>query len=167
MDWFFIVLASLLIVASITVVPLVIPEKRGLWTLASFTGLLVLLLLVTCMFVRGSWFFLVALPILGFCLILPWAMFLCIRYTKWNPFTKAGAVALLIGGFVAIANDIITWIVYGKLTFQMLRVNLFNWNHLNFDANSNFIISVGCIIAGILLLVVGAKLKKKGDIEAK
>ncbi len=228
LDWFFIVLASMLIVASLTVVPLVVPEKRGLWTLASFTGSLVLLLLVTCIFVRGNWFFLaaipvifglsvaflpfvmyqiplpevckdkkgllvmlwdttwllaiiivcgihssysrywqVALPILGFCLILPWAMFLCIRYTKWNPFTKAGVMALLIGGFVAIANDVITWIVDGQLTIQMLRVNLLNWNLNNIDANSNFITSVGCVIAGIIFIVIGSNLKKKSDIEAK
>lgn len=66
LDWFFIVLTSLLIVASLTVVPLVVPKKAGLWTILSATASLILLFLSTCIYSRGNWFFLTTIPtILG------------------------------------------------------------------------------------------------------
>jgi len=66
LDWFFIVLASLAVFASITVVPLVVEKNAGLWTLGCFTGSLLLLLLVINVYTRGNWFLMAAVPtILG------------------------------------------------------------------------------------------------------
>ncbi len=63
LDWFFIVLVSLLLVASLSVVPLLAPAKSaGLWTIGSFTGSLLLLLLVTCLYAHGNWFLIAAVP---------------------------------------------------------------------------------------------------------
>lgn len=64
LDWFFIVLASLAVFASITVVPMVVEKKAGLWTLLCFTGSLLLLLLVIVIYTGGSWFLLAAVPII-------------------------------------------------------------------------------------------------------
>lgn len=64
LDWFFIVLASLLLTASLTVVPMVIQENRGLWTLGGFTASLVLLLLVICIYTNGNWFLLAVIPVI-------------------------------------------------------------------------------------------------------
>ena len=64
LDWFYIVLASLLVVASLTVVPLVVTQKRFLWTLFSCTATTILLLGVICIFVRGDWFFVVTVSCL-------------------------------------------------------------------------------------------------------
>lgn len=65
LDWFFIVLASLLLVASLSVVPLIAPAKQaGLWTIGSFVGSLLLLLGVICIYAHGHWFFLAAVPTL-------------------------------------------------------------------------------------------------------
>ena len=64
LDWFYIVLASLLVVASLTVVPLVVTQKRFLWTLFSCTATTILLLGVICIFVRGDWFFMVTVSCL-------------------------------------------------------------------------------------------------------
>lgn len=63
LDWFFIVLASLMVAASLTVVPLMVPERRGIWTLLSFTVSLILLLLVICLYSHGNWFFMAAVPV--------------------------------------------------------------------------------------------------------
>lgn len=63
LDWFFIVLASLLVFASFTVVPLVVSSHRGLWTLGSFVFSLLLLLLIICIYTQGHWFFLATIPI--------------------------------------------------------------------------------------------------------
>lgn len=64
LDWFFIVLTSLMVLASITVVPLVVEEKKGLWTLAGFTGSLLLLLLTCCVYSKGNWFWVASVSIL-------------------------------------------------------------------------------------------------------
>lgn len=62
LDWFFIVLASLLLTASLTVVPMLVTEKRFLWTLGCGTGSLLLLLAVICLYTGGTWFFVAAVP---------------------------------------------------------------------------------------------------------
>ena len=55
--WFFIVLAAMLIPASLVVVPLLAPENKGLWTLSSFSISLLLLFAVVCIITSGKWFF--------------------------------------------------------------------------------------------------------------
>lgn len=60
LSWFFIVLTSLIVVASLTVVPLVVEKQRGLATLFSFTVSLLLLLLTCAIYTNGHWFLLVA-----------------------------------------------------------------------------------------------------------
>lgn len=57
LTWFFIVLASLLVAASLTVVPLMVPADRFLWTLGTFSVSLIMLLGVCCIYTGGRWFF--------------------------------------------------------------------------------------------------------------
>lgn len=57
LDWFFIVLTSILVTASIIVVPFIVDKKKLLWTILSFTTSLVLLLLTCCVYTKGKWFF--------------------------------------------------------------------------------------------------------------
>lgn len=77
LDWFFIVLASLVTAASLIVIPLVMPENKLLWTLGTFTASLLLLLGVICVYTQGRWFFVVASSVLlGFSVcFLPFAVF--------------------------------------------------------------------------------------------
>ena len=56
MSWFFVVLAALGVAASLIVVPLVVKEDRLFWTFCAFCASLILLLAVTCIYVRGDWF---------------------------------------------------------------------------------------------------------------
>lgn len=63
LDWFFIVLTSLMLLASLTVIPLVVEERKGLWTLGSFTASLMLLLLTCSIYVGGNWFFVASIAI--------------------------------------------------------------------------------------------------------
>lgn len=76
LDWFFIVLASLITAASLIVIPLMMPENRFLWTLGTFTASLLLLLGVICIYTHGKWFFMVAASVLlGFSVcLLPFAV---------------------------------------------------------------------------------------------
>lgn len=76
LDWFFIVLASLVTAASLIVVPLVMPENKLLWTLGTSTASLLLLLGVICIYTQGRWFFIAASSVLlGFSVcFLPFAV---------------------------------------------------------------------------------------------
>lgn len=76
LDWFFIVLASLLTAASLIVVPLMIPENKLLWTFGTFTVSLLLLFGVICIYTHGNWFFIVSSSVLfGFSVcFLPFAV---------------------------------------------------------------------------------------------
>jgi len=60
LDWFFIVLSSVLLFGSLTMIPLLFEKNRWLWTLASSTVSLLLLLFVIDSYVKGSSWFLVA-----------------------------------------------------------------------------------------------------------
>ena len=57
LDWFFIVLTSLMLIASLSIVPLIVEERKGLWTLGSFSASLILLFLSCCLYSGGKWFF--------------------------------------------------------------------------------------------------------------
>ena len=64
LSWFFIVLASLALFASLTVVPLMAPDNKFLWMAGSFTASLVALLAVCCIYSHGRWFFVAASAVL-------------------------------------------------------------------------------------------------------
>ncbi len=76
LTWFFIVLSALLVAGSVSIVPLMAPENKGLWTLGSFTASILLLLGVCCLYSGGRWFFLAGTAVLfGLSLIfLPFAV---------------------------------------------------------------------------------------------
>lgn len=57
LDWFFLVLTSLLLVGSLTVVPLLSMKHRFLRAVASATASLLLLFLACCLYTGGRWFF--------------------------------------------------------------------------------------------------------------
>ena len=64
LSWFFIVLASLLVFASLTVVPFAVPRNKFLWTCAGFASSLILLLATCCIYSGGKWFFVAAMSVL-------------------------------------------------------------------------------------------------------
>lgn len=64
LDWFFIVLTSLMVFASVTVVPLVSTENRLIKAAGSFTLSLIILLMTCCIYTKGNWFFVATVPLL-------------------------------------------------------------------------------------------------------
>ena len=56
LTWFFIVLAGILVAASVIIVPLMVRENKMFMTMVSFTASVVLLLGVICIYSRGNWF---------------------------------------------------------------------------------------------------------------
>ena len=64
LDWFWIVLTSVGVAASLTLLPALVREEyRGLWTLAGFTASLLLLLLACCLYSGGDWFIIAAVSV--------------------------------------------------------------------------------------------------------
>lgn len=57
LDWFFIVVASLMTAFSLINVPIIAKKHKGAWTLGSFYVSLIFLLAVCCIYTGGSWFF--------------------------------------------------------------------------------------------------------------
>ena len=71
LGWFFIVLAAMLIPASLLVVPLMVNENKLLCTLGSFTASILVLLGAVSLYSKGSWFFIAAPSVLfGLCVCL-------------------------------------------------------------------------------------------------
>ena len=81
LDWFFIVLASLMLTASLIVVPLMVPQKKLLYTSLCSMASLFMLFAVCCLYTHGRWFFIASTSVLmGFtAVILP---ILIGRYAK-------------------------------------------------------------------------------------
>ena len=64
LGWFFIVLAAMLIPASLIVVPLMTPQNKMILTMGAFTASLILLLAAVCIYRGGIWFFITASSVL-------------------------------------------------------------------------------------------------------
>ena len=69
LDWFFIVLSSLLVVASVTVVPMLATEMRFVKAVGCCTVSILILLLTCCIYTHGDWF-LVTAVIFGLSVVL-------------------------------------------------------------------------------------------------
>ncbi len=64
LDWFFIVLAAMLVPTSLFVVPLIAPKNKMFLTMTTFTASVIVLLAVVCIYSGGSWFFVAASSVL-------------------------------------------------------------------------------------------------------
>lgn len=223
LDWFFIVLTSLLVFASITVIPMVTRRNTILWTMAAFTVSLLLLLMTCCIYTGGDWFFIVsiptlfglsvifmpyvichiplpkflqnkkalltmlwdtvwlyililecgiyasykpywdiALPITTFSLIAPWVIFLCIRYLRVHPITKAGICTLIFGIFSTFTNDFVEYVLYGSFHIKILDANLLKWSVSPdvTDANVRLTIFIVSIVISLILITAGTTLSR-------
>ena len=57
LDWFFVVASAMVVAASLTVVPLMLPENKLFWSFLAFYFSQTTLLAVCCLYARGNWFF--------------------------------------------------------------------------------------------------------------
>ena len=95
LDWFFIVLASLLVFASLTVVPLLAEKHKTFCTMGAFTSSLLLLLGVCALYTGGGWFWVTASSVL-FGLAVAFMPFVaCLG--PWDGFWKRNKGLLVFG----------------------------------------------------------------------
>lgn len=64
LSWFFIVLTSEMVAMSLTLVPVLLPDKKGLGTLYLFTVSLSVMLMTCCLYTGGNWFFIAFVSVL-------------------------------------------------------------------------------------------------------
>lgn len=133
LDWFFIVLSSIMVLASITVIPLVVETKKVAWTFVGFTGSVLLLLLVCNLYTGGSWFFIAGasvvlgvsvlfLPLVMFTITLPGQidkfkpLMVMVWDTVWLFLVLFSActtgVALANGILISLAALVLPWFIF-------------------------------------------------------
>ncbi len=142
LGWFFVVLASLAVAASLIVVPLMVSEDKAFWTFCAFTCSMVVLLAVTCLYSHGSWFFIASSALLfGFAVVfLPFAV--KARPVR-NIIGDSNRTLIVLGLDAALFVNMMNMISFhGKITF------------------TNVVYTIG-VIAGVGL-VVSEIMRKRG-----
>ena len=56
LSWFFIVLTAVAVAFSLTLLPVLVKQNKGLWTLGAFYITLNLLIMTCCIYTKGDWF---------------------------------------------------------------------------------------------------------------
>ncbi len=138
LSWFWIVLSSELLCASLTLLPALTPEgKRGLWSLGGFTVSLLLLLLVCCLYTGGSWFPTAAMGVLlGFGIVfLP----LVLRTLPLPEILQTQKFSLYIGGVTAL------------LLLLLAAVVLTQGGSWFFTAAASILFGVGLVFGPVIL----------------
>lgn len=168
LDWFFIVLTAMLLVASLIVVPLVAETSRVMWVVVTATVSLLLLLLTCSIYTHGRWFFVASSGcVLGISVVFaPFVIAPLCRETKLERHRAALAVLwdtiwlylLLTACGVYIHGDAVYW--YMAMTISTYIVVLV-WIYV-------FIVSYGKgngqIRAGILVAVSGIWIGMANDV---
>lgn len=159
LDWFFIVLTSLLVVASLTLIPMLVVEKKAMYTVFAFTGSLLLLLFTCCVYTHGNWFFVAAAAVifgLSVCLA-PVVIHGLLPDGRWQKKRAWIAVAwdclwlyllLAVCGWFARADAGYWRVAFGVSTYSMILV--WGWTAVLCRKNWN-----GWIKAGSLTMLTG------------
>lgn len=101
LDWFWIVLTGVGVFWCVTTLPLFLRQRRVLWTMASGSGCLLLLLLACWLYVGGRWL-MGALAITAISLALPWGVYALVwrrprRLLVWASALASVWLAALLG----------------------------------------------------------------------
>lgn len=64
MNWFFVAIASMAVLASLVVTPLVVSRDKLFWSFCAFCVSLLALLAVTCLYAHGDWFWVASSAVL-------------------------------------------------------------------------------------------------------
>ena len=145
MGWFFIVLASLAVAASLVVVPIMAPRgNKAFWTFCAFTASLMILLAVTCLVTRGNWFWLVSS-----CVLFGLAVCFLPFVIKAKPLQK----------WVGKSNKAVLVIAADAALF----LNMMNMIRIHAQGGPGFFTVVG-VAAGIGLVVLSI-MKNRGNLK--
>ncbi len=139
LTWFFIVLASILVLASIVVVPLMVSKNKMFLTMAFFTVSILLLLAVICIYSRGNWFFVAASSTL-FGLVMLFAPFIAYRKPV-NAYVKNHKGLAIMGAYTL------------TFVFMMVSIGLFVKNVVFFPMAASISLPLVGMAWAIFLIV--------------
>lgn len=142
LGWFYLVLGGLAVVASWTLVPLMVQRNKLFWSFCAFVLSVLFTLAVACFYTHGNWFFLAASAVLfGFALIgLPFAL-------------RAEPVRAFIGNYNR-------WIIVGAVDL-ILFANMMNMITLYSKSFLSTVFMALLCAAGAWLLVSTIKDKRE------
>lgn len=178
-DWFWVAAVPVIFGLSVLLMPVIIRQIPLPKPLLNHKALLVMiwdtLWLYGIMFSSakyGSEFYWHnSLLITTWCLLLPWAVFVIIRYLRLHPLAKMGLVILVTGVFFAIINDAIRLILLpdgATNAPSILEANLFQWTgYPQTDANVRVLTLIGSIVIGVILFFLGIDAGKRKNKEEK
>lgn len=164
--WFIIAAIAVLFGLSVVFLPFAVRQIQlnGFW--GRHKGLLVMLtdtvLLCLLIAVSVSDSYLMAYSIMGYCLILPWALFLVARYLKENWLIRSGICWIVTGVFVSLLNCGLDYLIYGRLTDTkgFWQADLSVWEN-DTTANVMLIILLSGVSVGAVLIALGIIFRKK------
>ncbi|HCI74365.1 MAG TPA: hypothetical protein DHV42_07515 [Lachnospiraceae bacterium] len=121
---FFVVLASILVAASLIVVPMMVPEDKAFWTFCAFCASLMLLLAVTSLYSHGRWFWIASSATL-FGLGVVFLPFLVRAKPARKMIGNSNPVVIVIGIDVLLFINMMNMIARnGKLTIDSILFTL-------------------------------------------
>lgn len=105
------------------------------------------------------------IAIAGPFLLLAWAIFAILRYLKCSRLAKAGSVIILVGLFEFFANFFIN-LLLGNAD-ELPRFSPAVWNYMTVDGNLKWILLIGSLAVGTILIIVGLVKGPKKDLPAE
>lgn len=167
--WFWIAAFSVLFGLSVFFTPFVLGQfdscpvihgRKGLFTMATDTALLFILLIAIGFYVKNNAYWhpamLNALVFSGFA----WLLFLTIRYLKVNGLVRAGLSVIECTAMAAFVNDIENWILSDNVP-GLRNADFSFWGWETFNANISLIVLLSGICIGAILIVCGIIRKKQ------
>ena len=164
--WFIIAAIAVLFGLSVVFLPFAVRQipLKGFWS--RHKGLLVMLTdtVLLCLLIAVSVGdnYLMAYSITGYCLILPWVMFLVIRYLKINGLIKAGICSIVTGAFLSSADCVTDFLINGKVMYTkgFWEADLTVWDN-DLSANIMLIILLSGVSVGVVLIALGMIFRNK------
>lgn len=172
-DWFIIAAIAVLFGLSVVFLPFAIRQIPLKGALSRHKGLLVMLtdtfLLCLLILVCVSEDYRTAFSITGYCLILPWALFLIIRYLKANGFVKAGICSIVTGTFLSLVNSGMDFLIYGRFTDTkgFWEADFSVWKNDDLVANVMLIILLSGVLLGIIFIALGIIFRERLKFKKK
>lgn len=173
-DWFWTAAVPVIFGLSVLLMPVVIRQIPLPNPLLNHKALLVMIwdtlwlygiMFSSAKYSNSEYYWHNSLLITSWCLLLPWAVFVIIRYLRLHPLVKTGLVILVTGVFSATINDAIRLILlpYGATNApSILEANLFQWTgYPQTDANARVLILIGSVVIGVMLFFFGLNAGRK------
>lgn len=181
LDWFFIVLSAMLLVASMIVVPLVAETRKLMWVVLTGTASLILLLLTCCVYTRGSWFYVASSAcILGISVIFaPFVVSPLCEGTRLKRHRAALVMLwdtiwlylLLIACGFFVQGDIVYWYMAISIsayvvTLVWIYVGVISYGQKNALVKAGFLIALTGIWIGVANDVLNFLLEPVGEADS-